>query len=140
MLVNAAKVGFGRAPDFFPSSGCERSSDYARVSRITLSTYETFLLESVHDPCEPARRDHDALGELAHRELPIFGASKAQQHIVLGEGELVPATELGVQDPRDLMVRMEKSLPGVHLRVAKLFPHDLKYLHSQINAIYFALQ
>jgi hypothetical protein len=107
------------------------------VSVEAISLDEAGFDESVHHPRQPARGEHDPLGELGHPQGMARSTSQPEEHVVGPESETVLLSELGIQLRNHLMMGVKERLPGPKLRLGESFHHErsvaMEHLRIQVS-------
>lgn len=122
--ADASKMRPRGSPKDLPPRVGQPCQHDPRVAVGAIPLDETLGDKPVHRPGESARRDHHPLGELGHAKGVAGSTGQAEQHVVRAHGEAVFLTKLGVELPEDVVVGVEKRLPGPELRLGEPRVHD----------------
>ena len=125
MLVDAAQMRRGRPAQGGPSVRGQDRVGRAAVARTGLPAHEAVVDHAVHETGEPARAEHDGVGEVAHAQPATRRPLQVQQHLVPREGQAPLLLELVTQHAEDPPVGAQELLPHLkpgafqtsHLRV-----------------------
>ena len=75
-------------------------------------------LEPIDQAGDAAARQDEAVSQLAHAQLPVVGARKEEQHLVLAEAKRLLGLQLALELAADLGMRDQERAPGLEARVA----------------------
>ena len=83
------------------------------VVRTRPTGHEAVPLQTVGQTGGAAGAERDLLGELAHRQAAVRRSGDPQQHFEGLEADAIAATELGIEQPGEPLVRFEEKPEGV---------------------------
>jgi hypothetical protein len=117
-----------------------------RVAFEAIPPDEALVDQTIHHSGEAARREHHALGQLAHPQTAVGSARQTEKHVVITQREPVLLAKLGVELSDDLVMCVQERLPGAKLRVAEVRRHFVTlyqgntFTYKYPSAIFFAVQ
>lgn len=129
-------MGCGSRSEHLASAMRQANQHDPGVTLVSIALDEILGHQTVHQAGESARREHDALGELAHPQAATGPSSQTQQDVVVPEGDSVRCAKLGIEPARHPMMGVKECLPGSKLSLGELVVHGQSlaenYLRLQV--------